>query len=270
MTARHRLPGAMLLKVARIVLDERTLTTIAIPVLADLQQDVHDAGDSRWRRYTACLRGYFVFWRVVMAIPFADPVTSTGSFRSSLLVRSGGPFLIVLGAALLAFIVPAFGWFAFLVLPAGALFAVGLRRWNDRHSGLRGAADPVMWVQAAVLFAVLLPAFGWFIAAAILSGVIAAIVLQRWNARHPSAFAPIEPMTPMAEARINMSAIPVGGDVGGLIFVVGSLVIVVLGLPDVRWFVLGSMASGAALAASLFVWRRLAPPSSHERFLGAV
>ena len=38
-------------------------------------------------------------------------------------------------------------------------------------------------------------------------------------------------------------------------FVVGSIVIVLLGFPDVRWFVLGSIAAGSVMAAGLFTWR---------------
>ena len=59
--------------------------------------------------------------------------------------------------------------------------------------------------------------------------------------------------TPGAE--INLSSIPVAGDIGGLLFVIGAIVTVLLGLPDIRWFVLGSVVVGAVLAGGLFVWR---------------
>jgi hypothetical protein len=44
-------------------------------------------------------------------------------------------------------------------------------------------------------------------------------------------------------------------------------VTVLLGLPDIRWFVLGSVAVGAVLAGGLFMWRsshtaKLAPANS--------
>jgi hypothetical protein len=221
-------------------------------VLADLQREVQEAGDNRTKGLSARLRGYFAFWRVVMAVPFMIPTSPHGSVRSILLGKSGGNLLVVLGIALLVAISPVFGWFAFAVIAAGSLVAIGLRRWNDRHSGGRGAADPIIWAPALVLFAAITPLFAWFVAAVIVSGVLMAIVLRRWNTRHPSELAPVNPAP---DARINISSIPVAGDIGGLMFVVGSFVVVLLGLPDVRWFVLGSIVSGAVLAGGLFMWR---------------
>jgi hypothetical protein len=95
-------------------------------------------------------------------------------------------------------------------------------------------------------------------------GVIMAILLRRWNTRHPSQLAP---RSQRPDAEINLSSIPVAGDFGGLLFVIGAIVTVLLGLPDIRWFVLGSVVVGAVLAAGLFAWRssqasRLAPANS--------
>jgi hypothetical protein len=59
----------------------------------------------------------------------------------------------------------------------------------------------------------------------------------------------------MPEAEINLSSTPVAGDLGGLLFVIGATVTVVLGLPDVRWFVLASVIVGAALNHSSRAWR---------------
>ena len=65
----------------------------------------------------------------------------------------------------------------------------------------------------------------------------------------------LDPLAGRPGAQINLSSIPVAGDFGGLMFVVGSIVIVLLGFPDVRWFVLGSIAAGSVMAAGLFAWR---------------
>jgi len=247
------MPGRVLLKLAKAIFNQQALETVVIPVLADLQREVQEAGDNRTMGLSARLRGYFAFWRVVMAVPFMIPTSPHGSIRSILLGKSGGNLLVVLGVALLAAISPVFGWFAFAVIAAGSLVAIGLRRWNDRHSGGRGAADPIIWAPALVLFAAITPLFAWFVAAVIVSGVLMAIVLRRWNTRHPSELV-VTPST-LPDARINLSSIPVAGDIGGLMFVVGSFVVVLLGLPDVRWFVLGSIVSGAVLACGLFMWR---------------
>ena len=51
------------------------------------------------------------------------------------------------------------------------------------------------------------------------------------------------------------SSIPVAGDIGGLLFVIGAIITVLLGLPDIRWFVLASVIVGAVLAGGLFLWR---------------
>lgn len=53
----------------------------------------------------------------------------------------------------------------------------------------------------------------------------------------------------------RLSAIPVGGDVGGLLFVVAAFVAILMGLPGMRLFVAGSVVMGLAAAGSLFVWR---------------
>jgi hypothetical protein len=240
---------------AKVVFDEHALETFVVPVLADLQQEIHEAGDSRTRRLAARVRGYLAFWRVVMAIPFAIPKPEPGASDSFFVAKSGGNLLIVLSVALLVAIAPVFGWFAFTVIAVGSLIAVGLRRWNDRHPGGRGAVEPLFWVPALVLFTLISPMFAWFVVAVIASGVVMSIVLRRWNTRHPSELAAIDPMSSSPRAEINLSSIPVAGDIGGLMFVVGTFVIVLLGLPDVRWFVLGSIAIGMAMAGGLFAWR---------------
>jgi hypothetical protein len=115
--------------------------------------------------------------------------------------------------------------------------------------------EPLVWIPALVLFAAIWPMFGWFVVAVVVSGAVAAIALRRWNTRHPSAIAPVDPLASRPDAQINLSSIPVAGDFGGLMFVVGSIAIVLLGFPDVRWFVLGSVAAGSVMAAGLFAWR---------------
>jgi len=95
--------------------------------------------------------------------------------------------------------------------------------------------------------------FGWFVAATIVGGLLMAVAFRRWNTRHPSTVVTSASANP--DARINMSSIPVGGDIGGLFFVIGAIAIVLLGLPDVRWFVLASTIVAGVLAFGLFTWR---------------
>jgi hypothetical protein len=55
---------------------------------------------------------------------------------------------------------------------------------------------------------------------------------------------------------INMSAIRVGGNLGGLVFAAGAVAILLLGVPALRWFVGVSLALAIGLAAATIAWRR--------------
>ena len=55
---------------------------------------------------------------------------------------------------------------------------------------------------------------------------------------------------------INMSAIRVGGNLGGLIFAAGAVAILLIGVPGLRWFIGLSLALATVLAAGTIVWRR--------------
>jgi hypothetical protein len=51
----------------------------------------------------------------------------------------------------------------------------------------------------------------------------------------------------------------VGGDLGGLVFTVGSVVAVLIGLPWIAPLYLASLAGGLGVAVLLFEWHRLHP-----------
>jgi ABC-type antimicrobial peptide transport system permease subunit len=53
---------------------------------------------------------------------------------------------------------------------------------------------------------------------------------------------------------INYSDTPVGGDLGGLIFMIGSIAVVIIGLPFLGWFFGSALAGGVLLAGGLFWW----------------
>jgi hypothetical protein len=55
---------------------------------------------------------------------------------------------------------------------------------------------------------------------------------------------------------INCSRIKVGGDLGGLFFVVGMVVCTLIGVPESRGFLGASLAGGVVVAAVLLVWHR--------------
>ena len=265
-TPHRRQPGERLVKLATLLFDEPTRSTFVIPALADYQQELEEAGASVISRSIAHARGYAAFARLLVAAPFIVPSAPLGGPVTTFVTgRYGGNMLLVLALALFAAIRPLFGWFAVAVLALGVALAIVLRLWNTRHPNARGgAADPLLTLLIVTLFAAIWSIFGWFVIWAVGGGVITAVMLRRWNTRHPSQLAP-RAQTPGAE--INLSSIPVAGDIGGLLFVIGAIVTVLLGLPDIRWFALGSVVVGAVLAGGLFVWRssqtgRLAPVNS--------
>jgi hypothetical protein len=96
--------------------------------------------------------------------------------------------------------------------------------------------------------------FAPFSLAAIVAGALFSLALHRHDSLgHAGSDAGA---APERLGGINISAVRVGGDAGGLIFVVGSVAIVMLGLPSLRWFLLASLMAAAALAAVRIAWTR--------------
>jgi hypothetical protein len=119
--------------------------------------------------------------------------------------------------------------------------------------GLGGGSS--LALLAPLLFAAVWPIFGVFVVAAIAAGLMLAVGLRVWNSQHPTAVARTRQIYGK-DPEINLSAIPVGGNIGGFFFVLASSLTVLLGLPELRWFVLGAVAGGVALAWGLFAWHR--------------
>lgn len=127
-------------------------------------------------------------------------------------------------------------------------------------SGRPGAAavhsPGFLLLLAAVLVAATWPFFGGFAVASCAAGGVTAMAMRVWHARHPSTVAARERERGSRGPEINLSAIPVGGDAGGLIVVVGAVFIVVLGIPQLRWLIAAAAASASLFAAALLLWRR--------------
>jgi hypothetical protein len=124
---------------------------------------------------------------------------------------------------------------------------------------LGASGGNALLVFVVALAVVSWPMFGSFIVAAAIGGAFVAVALRRWYTRHPSALAPDNPLASRPKAEINLSSIPVAGDIGGLFFVVGAVMTVLLGVPAVRWFILGSIIGGCMLAVGVFAWRSSHP-----------
>ena len=149
-----------------------------------------------------------------------------------------------------------YGAFWTLVL----LAPIGFTGWTDRRhlgSAFPDIADRIAFalIGATVVSSILIAVGRWAIAPALASGIVA-MALHAWWRRHPSQIAlPDHRRTP----EINLSSIPVGGDIAGLIFVVGSVLIVTAGIPMVRWFLVGVVIGGVSLAMILTRWRAAHP-----------
>ena len=101
--------------------------------------------------------------------------------------------------------------------------------------------------------------FGRFAVVAATAGIATGIWLRWWNTRHPSTTARTADRRPQM---LNIAAIHVGGDAAGLAFVVGCVVIFVMGLPPLRWFVLASSILAILFAVAVIGWHRTHSPWS--------
>ncbi len=61
------------------------------------------------------------------------------------------------------------------------------------------------------------------------------------------------------EVMWNMSRVRVGGDIAGLIAVVGCVVVIVTGVPPLKWFLAAALLCGAICAFGLSMWHRRHP-----------
>jgi hypothetical protein len=203
-----RVPGTTLLKIARLLFNEHLLSAVVQPTIADLQREIADAGPNGLKRLRAEWRGYRAFWTLTLVAPFASwasPVAEAGAvaFPDAIGRLAVGSIVV----ALLAVVGPVLGAWVAVVTAVGALFAILIHAWYDRHpSDIPTPAEP-----------------------------------QR---RSP---------------QINFSSTDVAANIGGLIFVVGSVFIVAVGLPPVIWFLFAATVAGCFLAWALVAWHRSHP-----------
>lgn len=147
------------------------------------------------------------------------------------------------------------GYRAFWTLALVAPFAF----WGAPMPGRAPIAFPDLAARIAVTFIALTlvtlndSALGIWTAVVAGGGTCFAVAIHRWYDRHPLSVAiPAALMSRRPE--INMSAIPVGADFGGMLFVLGSLFAVLAGLPVVRLFLLVAVVLGSLVAWALLAW----------------
>jgi hypothetical protein len=142
-------------------------------------------------------------------------------------------------------------WTVMLVAPLEAR-ARPAAHAAPQDPSLRGAG--LLSALLAVLLASTWPFLEWLTLAIPACGLLFAMALHWWYVRHPAT--PVEAGVPTRwrPAEINFSCTPIGGNAGGLIAVVGSVVIVLIGVPGVRLFLIGAITSGLLLAAGMRAW----------------
>jgi hypothetical protein len=187
-------PGTRLLKIARLVFNERFIALVVRPTIADLQSEVAAAGPSQLKRLRVRCRGYAAFWTLILVAPFAS--------------------------------------------------------WSDE---LPNTAVGPAAAGSAVVTLLTVMTLGASMAFVLAAGVLVAVLIHAWYAQHPSQIA-IASAIPWRSPQINFSSTDVAGNVGGLIFVVGTVLIVLVGLPWVAWFLLAAAIAACFVAGGLVVW----------------
>lgn len=130
----------------------------------------------------------------------------------------------------------------------------GAARFPDAVARLAVGSIVVM------LLAVAGPVVGAWVAAVTVAAALVAVVIHRWYERHPSDI-PTPPEPQKGTPQINFSSTEVAGNIGGLIFAIGSVIIVAIGLPSVIWFLLVGIVAGCLLAWVLAAWHTSHPNS---------
>ena len=93
----------------------------------------------------------------------------------------------------------------------------------------------------------------WFFLGTIALGGIVAAFLRRSRATD------LDVADECRRPEISMHRIPVSGGAAGLIFAVGSCLVFLVGIPALRWFLLGAVVVGSAVGGFLWRWHKNRP-----------
>ena len=123
----------------------------------------------------------------------------------------------------------------------------------------RPNGSALLSLVAALLLATW-PFFGAFTIATLVAGFFLSLAMQAWHDQHTSTVVVPEGTL---HSEINLSAIPVRGDAGGIFFAVGSVAIL-LALPQLRWFLVASAVCSVLAGVGLIAWRHRATSGRYE------
>jgi hypothetical protein len=147
-------------------------------------------------------------------------------------------------------------WRVTLVAPFGSWVA---QARNDGPIPSGHGAGPLAAASVLlVLLALTTALLGLAVAALTAAAAVLAMLIHAWYERHPSEMpAPVD--RTWRSPQINFSSTEVAGNIGGLIFVVGSILVISLGLPSILWFLLAGAVAGSFLAWRLAAWHARHP-----------
>src|SRR5262249_17719908 len=146
------------------------------------------------------------------------------------------------------------GYCAFWTL----LFVAPFASWAVPTSNLAGVDVGRVAIVWAVVMVTAVPIIGPWAALVAAFGTFVAMLIHSWYERHPAALpAPGDP--PWRAPPITFSSLGVAGNIGGLIFVVGSVLLVSLGIPSILWFLFAGTVAGSAVAWALVAWHTRQP-----------
>jgi hypothetical protein len=146
-----------------------------------------------------------------------------------------------------------------LVLPGtGAGAPLGALLLGRHSAGSLLLLVPILYLGLSWLFT-------GFVAGSIAGGILMSFAIASWNQRHPTVVARARRDATSRDPEINISSVPVGGDIGGFFFVAASSAVALLGVPGLRVFVIAAVAVGLLVAWARVAWMRGhdGPPVNH-------
>ena len=133
-----------------------------------------------------------------------------------------------------------------------------LSLFTDRPSihAATPSGGAVLLLLVGLLFASLWTLFDLISLATLLMAVCVGAALRLWHDHHPTTEYSRGRDDRFVLPQINIAAVPVGGDVGGLLFVGAALLTFIIGLPAMRTFAVASVLCSFVSAAVLVYCRR--------------
>jgi len=121
-----------------------------------------------------------------------------------------------------------------------------------------GLAVILVTIGCVGLLVVWVPELRWFLALALGCGAVLAAVMFVVHSRQRASHLP-PPTENLEPVQINIAKVPLGGGIAGLLVVVGSVGVLMVGLEAVRWFFAATLACAILLALLLVSWRKEHP-----------